>query len=190
MSKPKAVARLFEAYGAKADSRRAEIYLGQVAGWRESVVDAAVTRVIGTWPHVSLPPAAKLVTACREVQQEDRAHRGGRRDGEPELRKMTREDQRLCRLMRELYDEGLDWCDATGCWVPMGQAERLSEEHLQYRPATIEASEQALAAVMRGELVGDSRARAWRKGESAPKSETGMTSLASGLGGVARQEIP
>lgn len=186
--KTDSIARLFEAYGAKADSRRAEIYLEQVSGWSSTVVDAAVTRLLGSWPHVSLPPVGKLVTACREVGEEDRVHRGRHGDEAPGLRPMTPEDKRLCRLMRELYDEGLDWCDATGQWVAAGQAERLSEEHPQYRAMTVDASEQALAAVMRSELVGDSKTRERRQGKGGPKSKSGLTPLAGDLGGVTREQ--
>lgn len=179
MNKADAIRRLFEASGCKGDSRRATIYLEQTRGWRETVVDAGVTRLLGRWPHVSLPPIAKLLEACREVDAEDRErHRMRQADAPDSLGpRMSEPDKKLCRLMRELFDEGLDWCERRGAWVPVGEAEELSVDDPDRKAAEIASAEEALGQVMRGVLKGNSEVRArregWRKAAEKRKRRSG-----------------
>lgn len=184
MTRSDSLKRLFRAYDRASDSGRGAIYLERVGRFTEATVDGAVTRVLDRWVRVSLPPVAVLVQACGEVFAEVDARRVYERRGEREAPEpLTQEDKTRWRITADLFREGVAWCYREREFMPCGEAWHPPYTVDPWTPAPSTAEmESALAAVMRGDLIGDPKVKAWRNGTLAPDGGMMMRTVDQVLG--------
>lgn len=161
MTKRESIAQLFQAYGAVAVDR-AQIYVADLeehgARWTDLEVQAACARARQRWKHASLPPVGVILAACHEIREEDQRHAWGKRQRE-DLRIdpdwVAANERAHCKLIRELYDAGLDFCDLTGLWKAAGKTVHLGPDDVRCKRVLIEETQAAVDALHAGKLVGN-----------------------------------
>lgn len=166
MTKRESIEQLFRAYGAS-QADRAAIYVADLeeegvephkrANWTDLEVQVGCTRARKLWKHASLPPIGVILSACYEVREEDQKHRRIN-EQKRELAidpDWVREDEIAhCKLIRELYDAGLDYDDPTGEWRPY-PARVLSPTDVRCAPMQLRDTQAAVDSLRAGTLRGN-----------------------------------
>jgi len=175
----KSIEELFRAYGA-VQPDRAEIYVQDLEAhperWTDLEVQSGCVAARRAWKHASLPPIGVVIQACfavREADQRYRREQDQKRDLAIDPDWIAENELAHCKLIRELYDAGLDYCDLTGKWLPYRWAVNLPPSDPRCVPMTIESTQAAVDRLRAGTLKGHPKVVAWRKSAGIAKMLAG-----------------
>jgi hypothetical protein len=173
MTRKEALAELWLATSGRIEESRMDAYERRLRPFGDQVVAHAVERLLRTWDRQGVPPIGMLVSRCRDVKGESMPQNGF--SGDAPMRAMPPTEQEHCRVIAELFNAGLAWCEARGCWVPAGDEQYAEGTGQDAATPSLVQSRRALDAVRAGTLSGNAAIAEWRARSGVGKALQKMT---------------